>query len=168
MTLTGKILLVALTLGLGACTNADRFGPGGPGATDASMGAFGDPTDPTSQAFFMETIGDRILFEVDTSTLSPEAEATLAAQAQWLMANPAFNAVVEGHADERGTREYNLGLSDRRAAAARTFIVAQGVAPNRVSTVFFGKERPIEICSTEACYSQNRRAVTVLRAGSGV
>lgn len=167
MTLTGKILIAALALSLGACTNADRFGTNGSSA-DANMGAFGDPTDPTSQAYFMETIGDRVLFVVDQSTLTPEAEAILAAQARWLMANPAYSAVVEGHADERGTREYNLGLSDRRAAAARTYLVAQGVAPNRITTVFYGKERPIEICSIESCYMQNRRAVTVLRAGPGV
>ncbi|MEL7344913.1 MAG: OmpA family protein [Pseudomonadota bacterium] len=167
MTLTGKFLIIALTLGLGACTSADRFGTDGPGP-DASMGEFGDPTDPTSQAFFMDTIGDRVLFEVDQATLTPTAETILAAQAQWLMANPAFTAVVEGHADERGTREYNLGLSDRRAAAARTYLVAQGVAPNRVMTVFFGKERPVEICSVESCFAANRRAVTVLRAGPGV
>ena len=86
-------------------------------------------------------------------------------QAAWLMDNPDFTAIIEGHADEQGTREYNLALGARRASAVQNFLMERGVAPNRLRTVSYGKERPIEICSDEACYSQNRRAVTVISAG---
>lgn len=167
MTLKLKILFAVLAFGLSACTGADRFGDGLDGPNSATT-EFGDPADPTSQAYFMDTIGDRVLFEVNQSTLSPEAEAILRGQAQWLMSNPAYNATIEGHADERGTTEYNLGLSDRRAAAVRTFLVAQGVSADRLSTIFYGKERPIALCAAESCYRQNRRGVTVLTAGPGV
>jgi peptidoglycan-associated lipoprotein len=86
----------------------------------------------------------------------------LQGQAEWLLANPDYVATIEGHADEQGTREYNLALGARRANAAREYLISRGVAGNRLTTVSFGKERPIEICSTEDCYSKNRRAVTVL------
>ena len=92
----------------------------------------------------------------------------MAAQAQWLNTNPEYTAVIQGHADEQGTREYNLALGARRAASAREYLVAQGVLASRLRTVTFGKERPIEICSQEACYAKNRRAVTVIAAGAGV
>ena len=101
------------------------------------------------------------------STISPEARVVLDAQAQWLNTNTDYNALIEGHADEQGTREYNLALGARRASAVQDFLVTQGVAPNRLQTVTYGKERPLEICSDEACYSQNRRSVTVLGAGLG-
>ncbi|MEC9105220.1 MAG: OmpA family protein, partial [Pseudomonadota bacterium] len=82
------------------------------------------------------------------------------------MANPDYTAVIEGHADEQGTREYNLALGGRRANAAREYLITQGVSPARLRTVTYGKERPIEICSVESCYAKNRRAVTVLAAGA--
>ncbi len=89
---------------------------------------------------------------------------TLLGQANWLLENDDYNAVIEGHADEQGTREYNLALGARRASAVKEFLVSRGVAASRLNTVSYGKERPIEICSAEACYAQNRRAVTVLKA----
>jgi peptidoglycan-associated lipoprotein len=122
-------------------------------------------SDPNSPAYFNQTIGDRVLFAVDQSTLTPEAQAVLRQQAVWLMNNPSYTAIVEGHADEQGTREYNLALGARRASAVQDFLVTQGVAPNRLRTVSYGKERPLAICSDETCYQQNRRAVTVLSAG---
>jgi len=128
----------------------------------------GDPNDPTSIAYFNQTVGDRVLFAVDQSTLSPEARTILQGQAQWLASNPSYAIIVEGHADEQGTREYNLALGARRAAAVQQFLMAQGVAPDRMKTISYGKERPIEVCSDESCYSRNRRAVTVLSMGSGV
>jgi peptidoglycan-associated lipoprotein len=91
----------------------------------------------------------------------------LQGQAQWLNANPAYAIIIEGHADEQGTREYNLALGARRASAVQDFLISQGIAPNRMRTVSYGKERPIEVCSDEACYSKNRRAVTVLSMGAG-
>jgi peptidoglycan-associated lipoprotein len=112
-------------------------------------------------------VGDRILFAVDQSTLSPEAQTVLAGQAQWLTSNPEFTALIEGHADEQGTREYNLALGARRAAAVREYLISQGVAESRLRTISYGKERPLQVCSTEACYSQNRRSVTVISAGLG-
>lgn len=160
--------LIALA-GLAACSNPDRFGPEGagvgPGAGfGGSAGVASGPLDPSSPAYFQESIGDRVLFAVDQSTLSPEARQVLAEQARWLVQNPEYTAIIEGHADEQGTREYNLALGARRAASAQDFLVSQGVAPGRLRTVTYGKERPEEICSTESCYTQNRRAVTVVAA----
>ncbi len=162
-----KIILLAAVLGLGACTNAGRFdGAGAGGAGGAGMGA-GATADPRSPAYFKETIGDRVLFAVDQSTLSDAARATLTGQARWLLDNPEYTAIIEGHADEQGTREYNLALGARRASAVKEFLVAQGIAGTRLRTVSYGKERPIAICSEESCYAKNRRAVTVITAGAG-
>jgi peptidoglycan-associated lipoprotein len=159
---TTAILLAALALG--ACTNADRFG--GSGGADGALA--GSVNDPNSPAYFNATIGDRVLFAVDQSTLSPEAQSTLDGQAQWLLANADYSALIEGHADEQGTREYNLALGARRASAVQNYLISKGVAPHRLNTISYGKERPIEICSDEICYSKNRRAVTVITAGAGV
>jgi peptidoglycan-associated lipoprotein len=172
MTLMPKALLLIAALGLAACNNPDRFGAGGAGANGAGgfvdTNGLGDPNDPTSIAYFNQTVGDRVLFAVDQSTLSPEGRTVLQGQSQWLAANPNYAIIIEGHADEQGTREYNLALGARRAAAVQQFLMAQGVAPDRMKTISYGKERPIEVCSEEACYSRNRRAVTVLSMGSGV
>ena len=163
-----KTGLLLAALALGACTNADRFGAGsGAGGTGAN-GALGSVDDPTSPAYFNAAIGDRVLFAVDQSTLSVEAQAVLADQAGWLMANDAYSALIEGHADEQGTQAYNLALGARRASAVQNYLISQGVAPGRLKTISYGKERPLEICSDEACYSQNRRSVTVLTAGAGL
>ena len=168
-TLTKAVIVIA-ALAVAGCQNPDRFGAGG----DAGMGAGagmgtgivpGSINDPNSPAYFNQTIGDRVLFAVDQSTLSPQAQSTLSQQAQWLMSNPSYQAVIEGHADEQGTREYNLALGARRANAVMEYLVAQGVAESRLRFVSYGKERPLEICSTEACYMKNRRAVTVIAAG---
>ena len=152
-----------------ACATPARFGGGGDDPfsnnVDLNAGLDGSASDPTSPAFFTQTVGDRVFFIVDQSTLTPEAQATLESQAQWLLTNTDYEAIIEGHADERGTREYNLALGARRASAVQDFLVTQGVAPNRLQPVTYGKERPLEICSEEACYNKNRRAVTVLSAG---
>lgn len=166
MTTITKFAALALILALGACQNADRFGttaggPGGPGGA-----GFGGASDPSSPAYFQSQIGDRVLFAVDQSTLSPEARATLDQQAAWFNNNPEYTAVIEGHADEQGTREYNLALGARRASSVQEYLVSRGVSPARLRTVTYGKERPIEVCSTEVCYQQNRRAVTVLGVGT--
>ena len=105
------------------------------------------------------------LATVNQSTLNEDAQVTLNSQANWLLEYPTYTVVIEGHADEQGTREYNLALGDRRATAVRDYLVAKGIAPSRITTVTYGKERPIEICSTEACWSQNRRGVTVVNTG---
>jgi len=108
-------------------------------------------------------IGDRVFFDYDSSALSDDAKATLSAQAAFLSANPAVKITVEGHCDERGTREYNLALGDRRATAARDYLVAQGVDAARIRTISYGKERPSFIGSNPYAYSKNRRAVSVIR-----
>ncbi|MFQ6549192.1 peptidoglycan-associated lipoprotein Pal [Aestuariibius sp. 2305UL40-4] len=162
-------LFLVAGLALSACTDPDRFGENGAGGDPnggfgegVPLGGPGGANDPTSPAFFNQTVGDRVLFAVDQSTLTPAAQQTLNGQAQWLLQNSDYLAVIEGHADEQGTREYNLALGARRANAVREYLVSQGVPGSRLQTVSYGKERPIEICSTEECYRQNRRAVTVI------
>lgn len=166
MKLLVKSSLMVAMLGLAACSQAGLGGSGAGGMNGA--GAMGGNFDPASPEYFNQTIGDRVFFAVDQSTLSAEAAATLDQQATWLLNNPSYTAIIEGHADEQGTREYNLALGARRAASAQEYLISRGVAPNRLSTISYGKERPIEICSNEACYSRNRRAVTVIAAGAGV
>lgn len=168
MSFTTKALIVIAALGLAACKNpngGDQYAAG-PG-TGVATGPLGDPNDPRSVAYFNQTIGDRVLFAVDQSTLSPEGRGILAGQAQWLSANPQYAVILEGHADEQGTPDYNVALGARRAAAVKDFLTAQGIPAARMRTISYGKERPLEVCSEEACYAQNRRAVTVLAAGAG-
>ena len=107
-----------------------------------------------------------MLFLVDQSTLTDQGRATLDGQVAWLQTNTDYQAVIEGHADEQGTREYNIALGGRRANAVREYMISRGVAASRLKTISYGKERPIEICSEEACYAKNRRAVTVLAGGA--
>lgn len=165
MSTFGKFLMVAALVTISACTDAGRFGGFGDGSSGSAGVVPGSANDPTSPAYFSQTIGDRVLFPVDQSTLSAEAQLVLEGQAQWLLANTDYSAVIEGHADEQGTREYNLALGARRANAAREYLISRGIAGTRLKTVSYGKERPIEICSDESCYTQNRRAVTVLAGG---
>lgn len=122
-------------------------------------------SDPSSPEYFQQTVGDRVLFQVDQSSLTPEAKAVLDGQAGWLSVNADFMAIIEGHADEQGTQEYNLALGARRANSVREYLVANGVPAARLRTLTFGKERPAEICAAEACYAKNRRAVTIISAG---
>ncbi len=173
MTYFSKALMIAAVLGMAACTNGNRFSDadaaGGYGAGAGANGGIvpGSASDPASPAYFNQTIGDRVFFAVDQSTLSPQAQATLDAQAQWLMTNSDYLAVIEGHADEQGTREYNIALGARRANATMEYLVSKGIASNRLRFISYGKERPVEVCAAEACYSKNRRAVTVISMGLG-
>jgi peptidoglycan-associated lipoprotein len=172
MALTSKSLLVISALVLAACNNPDKYGDGangagGPLGNGFDQSSLGGANDPRSPAYFSQTVGDKVLFPLDQSTLTPEARTILSGQAQWLMANSGYSAIVEGHADEKGTREYNLALGARRANSAQQFLISQGVASNRLRTVSYGKERPLEACSTEDCYAKNRRAVTVISLGAG-
>ena len=120
-------------------------------------------TDETEQ-YFITKIGDRILFEVDNSGLTALAKATLNSQADWLLLNSEYQVLIEGHADEQGTRDYNLALGARRAQIVKEYLISRGVDPNKISIVTYGKERPVENCSAEVCWSQNRRAVTIVNA----
>ncbi|PRZ50310.1 peptidoglycan-associated lipoprotein Pal [Tritonibacter scottomollicae] len=160
-----KAILLVAGLALAACSDA-RWDDTSAGSGGTGLGAVGSTADPSSPAYFREAIGDRVLFLVDQSSISPEGRTVLDGQARWLNANPSYVVTIEGHADERGTREYNLALGARRANSAREYLISQGVAANRIQTVSFGKERPIEICSAQSCYNQNRRAVTVLAGGA--
>ncbi|MCA0919463.1 peptidoglycan-associated lipoprotein Pal [Pseudooceanicola nanhaiensis] len=172
MNFSTKAALLLAGLSLAACTNPDRFdsadGYGNGAGYGAGAGAYGDgsASDPSSPAYFQQTVGDRVLFAVDQSTISAEAQYTLDGQADWLMRNTDYVSVIEGHADEQGTREYNLALGARRANAVREYLISKGVSAARLKTVSYGKERPIEICSEEACYAKNRRAVTTIAAGA--
>lgn len=177
MALLPKALLLVAAFGLAACNNPDRFGAGSAGADGAGgtgmNGGFvdttglGDPSDPTSIAYFNQRVGDRVLFLVDQHTLTDEGRMVLQGQAAWLNSNPSYAVIIEGHADEQGTREYNLSLGARRAASVQNFLISQGVSAGRMRTVSYGKERPIEVCSSEECYAKNRRSVTVLSVGAG-
>jgi len=112
--------------------------------------------------YFNVVVGDRVFFDTDRHELSAEAQYVLSKQAQWFAANPGATAIVEGHADERGTREYNLALGARRANSARAFLISQGIDGNRLRTVSYGKERPVALGSDAQAWSQNRRGVTIV------
>src|SRR4051794_5566794 len=162
---------VGALLMLAACSNQPETatgGPGGPGGLGGPVG-LGGPGGigaarfgPGSQQDLAATTGDRIFFAFDSAEITPEAQLILQRQAEWLKRYPNVTVTIEGHTDERGTREYNLALGERRAQAARDVLVAVGVSPSRLSTISYGKERPAVPDSTEEAYAQNRRAVTVL------
>ena len=160
--------LVALGLGFGGCARhgadsdlaASAQGAGGAGA---GYGAAG----PGSVQEFNQTVGDRVFFDTDQTDLSPTAQATLDKQAAWLGQYNRYAFTVEGHADERGTREYNFALGAKRAQAVHDYLAAKGVSTSRMKTISYGKERPVAVCDDISCWSQNRRAVTVLNSGAG-
>jgi peptidoglycan-associated lipoprotein len=122
---------------------------------------------PGSQQDFTVNVGDRVFFETDSSALTDQARQTLEKQASWLQRYTNYPITIEGHADERGTREYNIALGARRAAAAREYLVSRGIPAKRIKTISYGKERPVAVCNDISCWSQNRRAVTVLAAPTG-
>jgi peptidoglycan-associated lipoprotein len=130
----------------------------GLGLDGATAGAFSDGMGGTLPG---TSIADRVLFSVDQSTLSAEAIGTLNQQVGWLTQNPG-QITIEGHADERGTRDYNFQLGSSRASAVRNYMVSQGIPDSRISIITFGRERPIATCAEESCFAQNRRAVTVV------
>jgi peptidoglycan-associated lipoprotein len=175
--MANKILVAALLIGslaVTACNRPDRFGDGSGGPGDGGLTVpgtvdttgLGGPNDPTSPAYFNQTIGDRVFFLVDQSTLTPQAQATLTQQVQWLQTNPDYAVVIEGHADEQGTETYNVNLSERRANAVREYMISQGLPASRIVRIVpYGKTRPVAVCSDESCYGQNRRAVTVITVG---
>jgi len=132
----------------------------------ADQAAMAGAAAPGSQQDFIVNVGDRVFFDTDSSELSPQARATLDKQAQWLNQYGHYSFIIEGHADERGTREYNIALGARRAQTAREYLVSRGVAATRMRTISFGKERPVAVCNDISCWSQNRRAVTVLNQNS--
>lgn len=140
-----------------------QSGTGTDTTTPADTGTVGTGTIPGSRADFMQNVtSDRVFFDTDVHTLDAEARSVLDSQARWLLANPSVNVTIEGHADERGTREYNLALGDRRANSVKNYLISRGVPSSRLSTVSWGKERPEALGSTEEAWARNRRAVTVI------
>ena len=150
----GLVTMLAASLAVSACANK----------TD-QVGAAGAAT-PGSQQDFVVNVGDRVFFETDSSELTPQARATLDSQVQWLQRYSQYTFTLEGHADERGTREYNIALGARRAQTVREYMASRGISPQRMRTISYGKERPVAVCDNISCWSQNRRVVTVLNASS--
>jgi peptidoglycan-associated lipoprotein len=164
------VLALGLALSLAACSKKNAsletagIGPAGAGNGAGLSGS--EATVPGSAEEFKTAVGDRVFFENDQSTLTAEGRDILMKQASWLQQYPDVQIQIEGHADERGTREYNISLSARRATAVRSFLISQGISENRVATIAYGKERPAKLCEAEECWSQNRRAVTVITDGA--
>lgn len=148
--------LVVLVVAVAACS---RNGAGGTGVGNLGPGGGA----PGSQQEFLVSVGDRVFFETDSSSLTPTAMTTLDKQAQWLNRYTNYRVMIEGHADERGTREYNIALGARRGSIVVNYLVSKGVDQRRITTKSFGKERPVAICNDISCWSQNRRAVTVVQ-----
>ncbi len=159
MVRNARLAVVVLLAGLvlAACASSAT-------QNQAGMAAGGGP--PGSQQDFVVNVGDRVFFETDSTELTVQARSTLEKQAQWLQAYNRYSFTIEGHADERGTREYNIALGARRAQVVHDYLAARGVDPNRMRTISYGKERPVAVCNDISCWSQNRRAVTVLNASS--
>jgi peptidoglycan-associated lipoprotein len=157
---------LVITLGAAACAS-NKDVTGSASTTGGGFGVGGAATPGSSQDFTVN-VGDRVFFESDSTDLSPTAIATLDKQAQWLQRYPRYTFLIEGHADERGTREYNFSLSARRAQTVRDYLISRGINGSRFRTVSYGKERPVATCNDISCWSQNRRAVTLLDAGAGV
>ncbi|MFT3671022.1 peptidoglycan-associated lipoprotein Pal [Aestuariivirga sp.] len=166
--MTGFRIALALTcaISLAACSkknpNSLNAGLNGGAGGDLAAGAAA----PGSVQEFQTAVGDRVFFQMDQVTLTAEGQDTLRKQANWLSQYPDVQIQIEGHADERGTREYNLSLSARRATAVRNFLINEGIASRRISSIAYGKERPAALCDAEECWSQNRRAVTVITGGA--
>ena len=151
-------LLIA-ALAMGACAKS-------PTGEDVGALANASAATPGSQQDFVVNVGDRVFFNSDSSELTPQSIATLDKQAQWLRTYAQYSFIVEGHADERGTREYNIALGARRAQAVHDYLVSRGIQVHRMRTISYGKERPVAVCDDISCWSQNRRSVTVLNASS--
>ena len=160
--LARAVFVAAAAASLAACAQSSA-GPENASLITGGRGAGNEaPAKPGSRRDFAQNVGDLVYFTTDSTDLTPEAQQTLAAQSQWLNQYPQYTITIEGHADERGTREYNLGLGARRAAAVKRFLSNRGVDARRMRTISFGKERPVAVCNDISCWSQNRRAQTVL------
>ncbi len=161
------VTAIAAALLLAACSSkpADTGGGTTGGTTGGSTTTSSVPQAPApgSPQDFIANIGDRVFFGTDRYDLTQEAQAELQKQATWLKTYPQYRFVIEGHCDERGTREYNLALGERRATAVRNYLVALGIDANRMQTFSYGKERPAVLGDDEAAWAQNRRGVIVLQ-----
>jgi peptidoglycan-associated lipoprotein len=144
------VAALVIALAMGACAKTED--------PNAGYGA----AVPGSPQDFATNVGDRVFFESDSTELTSTAQATLDKQARWLTQYARYSFTIEGHADERGTREYNFALGARRAEATKSYLIARGIPASRIRTISYGKERPVAVCNDISCWSQNRRAVTVL------
>ena len=153
------VAVLATALAMSACANQAADTAGGAGGA-------GSASTPGSQQDFVVNVGDRVFFETDQTELTSLGRATLDKPAQWLTNYSQYSFTIEGHADERGTREYNIALGARRAQSTRDYLISRGIQAARIKTISYGKERPVAVCNDISCWSQNRRAVTVLNAGS--
>ncbi|VEJ44410.1 peptidoglycan-associated lipoprotein Pal [Bartonella vinsonii] len=160
-------LAVALffSLSLVGCGKRHVGGPSGMNSSYLKDGFH--QSSPGSGQEFTVNVGDRVFFSLDSSSIEPDAERILMRQAEWLLRYPYHSIMIEGHADERGTREYNLALGQRRAVAVRNYLVSLGVSAQRIQTISYGKERPVAVCDDISCWNQNRRAVTTLNNMNG-
>ena len=158
------MIAFAMALALAGCANKKNL-PNSAG--ELGLGAGAGAATPGSAQDFTVNVGDRIFFDTDSTSIRADAAQTLDRQAQWLQRYPNYAITIEGHADERGTREYNLALGARRAAATRDYLAQRGVPAQNLKTISYGKERLVAVCDDISCWSQNRRAVTVL-GGSGM
>ncbi len=161
---TGLVALLGAALLVSACARNPNSDPGGLGL--GANGAAGQAT-PGSPQDFVVNVGDRVFFVTDSTELTPQARETLDRQVQWLQQYPRYSFTIEGHADERGTREYNIALGARRASIVQSYMISRGIGSNRMRTISYGKERPVAVCDDISCWSQNRRAVTVIN-GAGM
>ena len=164
MKMTRPLLIATSMLALAAC--AKKAPPELPPApVQAEEPAYtpppSGPVKGSHEDFMANVASDRVFFDTDKYDIDAQDQATLQSQAQWLQANPNVRATIEGHADERGTRDYNLALGERRANAAKNYLVSLGIPESRISTISYGKERPEALGSDESAWAQNRRAVTV-------
>ena len=169
--LTRYILVLTMALVLAACATAPKETASTKSTTSSSSSSSAEASKPqvvdgvyvgsdTVQMLAVD-VPDRVFFAYDSYSLTSGAQETLSKQAKWLKANGSVTISIEGHADERGTREYNLALGDRRANAAKDFLMAQGISSSRITTISFGKERPANAASNKTAWAQNRRSVTV-------
>lgn len=162
-------LALACALSLAACSKKNTASLGSEGLAAGGAGdqlAGSAAQVPGSEEDFAANVGDRVFFAADSTVLTDEGKAGLLKQAAWLKEYPDVAVQIEGHADERGTREYNISLSARRATNVRNFLISQGISAKRVSSIAYGKERPAQSCDAEECWSQNRRGVTVITSGA--
>ncbi len=135
---------------------------GSSSSSDAPSYAYGDSKQANLQGYLQNEIGDRVYFETNKHNINSASAFTLEAQANWLNSTPGFQIIIEGHCDERGTREYNLALGERRANSVKEFLVSLGVEPGRITTISYGKERPAADGSTSESWAENRRSVTIV------
>lgn len=163
MNLRSLGMLAAVLLLAAACKqNVDTSANTGAGSQSAGGATTAARPTPGSREDFIQNVGDRVYFDFDKSNIKPEGQQTLQRQATWLKQYPNVTVTVEGHCDERGTREYNLALGNRRANAVKTALVTLGIPANRIQTISYGKDRPIVVGSNEAAWAQNRVGITVI------